>query len=123
MKNHTSPKLTARLKRKVRIKKRIPLESGVTRLCVFRSNKHIYAQLIDDRVGKVLSSVSTRSKEIAAKIGGHANLSAAKEIGAAIAQIAKQHKIEKVCFDRNGYRYHGKVKAIADAAREQGLKF
>ena len=121
--SHTSPKLAARLRRKVRIKKKIRPERGVKRLTVFRSNKHIYAQLIDDRNGKVLTSASTMSKDLKTKIAGKNNLSAAKDVGAAIAKAAKALKIDQVCFDRNGYRYHGKIKALADAAREAGLQF
>ena len=82
------------------------------RLCVFRSNKHIYAQLIDDNKGQTLIAVS-----------GKANVKKAKEVGQLIAQQALEKKIEKVVFDRGGYRYHGRVKAVAEGAREGGLKF
>ena len=116
-------KLISRNKRKIRIKKKIKPERGLTRLCVYRSNQHVYAQLIDDMAGKVLTAVSTMSKDIADKAAGHANVAAAKVVGAAIAKRATELKITRVCFDRNGYRFHGKVKAVADAAREAGLKF
>lgn len=119
----SNKKYNARIKRKIRIKKKLKPESGLPRLCVFRSNKHLYAQLINDQEGKVLTSASTLSKEIASQTKGHSNIEAAKLIGGLIAQQAAQLKIESICFDRNGYRFHGKVKAVADAARAAGLKF
>lgn len=93
------------------------------RLCVFRSGDHIYAQVIDDRAGRTLASASSLDAEIRKQLKGGGNLAAAKVIGKAIAERARAAKIERVVFDRGGYKYHGRVKALADAAREAGLKF
>ena len=92
------------------------------RICVFRSNKHLYAQLIDDETGKCLGSVSTLSKEVREKNlkGG---VEQAKAVGTALAGKAKSLKVEKAVFDRGGYRYHGVVKALAEAIREGGVAF
>jgi large subunit ribosomal protein L18 len=89
------------------------------RLSVFRSSKHIYAQLIDDMTGATLAAASTAGK--AGKYGG--NVKAAKEVGTKLAEAAKAKGISKAAFDRGHYRYHGRVKALADAAREGGLQF
>ena len=91
------------------------------RLAVYRSLKHIYAQVIDDRKGHTVAAASSSEKSSAVKGGG--NLTGAKEIGTLIAQRAKEKGINKVVFDRGGYLYHGRVKALADAAREAGLEF
>ena len=91
------------------------------RLSVFRSNANITAQIIDDEKGVTLVSVSTLEKEL--KIANGGNVEAAKLVGAEIAKRAKKAKIEEVVFDRGGYLYHGRVKALAEAARENGLKF
>lgn len=91
------------------------------RLNVYRSLNHIYAQLIDDGSGKTLASASTTEKKSGKKSGG--NVASAKEIGKAIAQRAQEKGIKKVVFDRGGYLYHGRIKALADAAREAGLEF
>ncbi len=93
------------------------------RLSVYKSLNHIYAQLIDDVTGKTLLSASTTEKDVrsAGKHGG--NVQAAKQVGMSIAQRALEKKITNVVFDRGGYRYHGCIKALADGAREQGLKF
>jgi len=91
------------------------------RLAVFRSLKHIYAQVIDDRQGKTLAAASSGEKNSSVKSGG--NLAGAKEIGKLIAERAKTKGISKVVFDRGGYLYHGRVKALADAARAAGLEF
>jgi large subunit ribosomal protein L18 len=95
----------------------------VTRLTVYRSNSHIYAQLIDVTGSKVLTSASTLEPEVRKELKSGGNVKAAAEIGKRIAQRAKQLGIEAVAFDRAGYKYHGRVKALADAAREHGLKF
>lgn len=94
------------------------------RLAVFKSARHIYAQVIDDNAGRTLAQASTLDPEVAKQVGGDArgNVAAAKLVGQAIAQRAKQSGIEQVVFDRGGFIYHGKVKAVADAAREAGLK-
>lgn len=91
------------------------------RLAVFRSTKHIYAQIIDDLAGRTLASASTREADFKGSYAGNAE--AAKKIGALIASRAKEAGIESVVFDRGGHRYHGRVKALAEAAREGGLKF
>ena len=93
-----------------------------TRLTVFRSAKHIYAQLIDPETGRTIGIVSTRSKQVAGDSGG-GNIEAAKRVGQAVAALAKKKKISEVVFNRNGFLFHGRVKALADAAREAGLQF
>jgi large subunit ribosomal protein L18 len=93
------------------------------RLCVFRSLGHIYAQVIDDRAGRTLASASSLDAEVRKQLKGGGNLAAAKVVGKAISERARAAKIEQVVFDRGGYKYHGRVKALADAAREAGLKF
>ena len=110
-----------------RVHQRVRLKVAGTperpRLCVYRSIDHIYAQVIDDRVGKTLVSASSSDKETKKGLKGGGNVAAAKVVGKTIAQRAKAAGIEKVVFDRGGYKYHGRVKALADAAREAGLKF
>ena len=93
------------------------------RLTIFRSNRYIYAQVIDDKNGKTLVSASSLEKDLRAKFASHATAEAANEVGKLIAQRAKAAGISTVVFDRGGYRYHGRVKALADAAREGGLSF
>lgn len=105
-----------RIKRHKKIRAKIKSDSGVLRLCVFRSNNHIYAQLINDEQGKTIISVSDsglkgKKQEIA------------KQVGINLAAKAKENKIEKVVFDRGGYKYHGRVKALAEGVREGGIKF
>jgi large subunit ribosomal protein L18 len=92
------------------------------RLTVFRSAKHIYAQLIDPVEGRTIGTVSTRRKEISGG-GSTGNVEAARKVGKAIADLAREKQIESVVFNRNGFLYHGRVKALAEAAREAGLKF
>lgn len=93
------------------------------RLSVYRSSKHIYAQIIDDYAGKTLASVATTSGEVRGELANGGNIAAAKQAGRAIAEKAKQIGVTKVAFDRGGRKYHGRVKALADAAREGGLQF
>lgn len=93
------------------------------RLCVYRSTGHIYVQVIDDRTGKTLVSASSVDKESKKNMKGGGNIAAAKTVGKTIAERAKAAGVVKVVFDRGGYRYHGRVKALADAAREAGLQF
>ncbi|MDP9175689.1 MAG: 50S ribosomal protein L18 [Planctomycetota bacterium] len=94
------------------------------RLSVFRSDKHIYAQIIDDYTGKTLAAVaSTNSETLGGELKNGGNVAAARKIGLAIAAKAKDAGVSAVCFDRGGRQYHGRVKALADAAREGGLKF
>lgn len=93
------------------------------RLSVFRSEKHIYAQVIDDLDGRTLASASSMMGDVRGDLKHGANIAAAKRVGAAIAQKAKAAGVSKVAFDRGGRKYHGRVKALADAAREAGLSF
>ena len=93
------------------------------RLCVFRSLAHLYAQVIDDASGQTLAAASSLDKETRQHTKGGGNVAAAKVIGKAVAERARAKGIEQVVFDRGGYRYHGRVKALAEAAREAGLKF
>ena len=93
------------------------------RLCVYRSLGHIYAQVIDDHTGKTLVSASSIDTDTKKNLKGGGNVAAAKVIGKAIAERAKAAGVSKVVFDRGGYKYHGRVKALADAAREAGLQF
>ena len=113
-----------RKRRHYRVRNKIFGTPDRPRLMVYRSNQNIYASIIDDVNGKTLVSASTISKEIKGQISGNAsNTESAKLVGKAIAEKAKSKGIENVVFDRGGYLYHGRVKALADAAREGGLKF
>jgi len=114
-------KVERRQKLKWRIRKKISGTSERPRLSVFRSNKEIYVQLIDDTNGSTIAAANSRGKDIASKEGNKVDV--AKSIGLAIAEKAKSKGIENCVFDRGGYLYHGRVKAIADGAREGGLKF
>ncbi len=109
-----------RQRRHIRVRRKISGTSECPRLCVYRSNTNIYAQIIDDVAGNTLVSASTLDKEIKIK---HANKEAAKEVGTLIAKKAAEKKIKQVVFDRGGYIYHGVVKELAEAAREGGLEF
>jgi len=113
----------ARSHRKSRIRKKVEGTPERPRLTVFRSAKHIYAQVVDDTKGMTLVTVSTLSKDLRADAGDKAKSDAAKLIGTAVATACKSKGIAKVVFDRNGYLYHGRIKALADAAREAGLDF
>jgi large subunit ribosomal protein L18 len=113
-------KTVIRERRQNRIRRKIIGTAERPRLAVFTSGKHIYAQVIDDSKGTTLASASTLDKELK---GSGDNVAGAKKVGASVAARAKAKKIEVVVFDRGGFRYHGKVKALADAAREAGLKF
>lgn len=98
-------------------------ELKIVRLAVHRTNKHIYAQVIDNTNGKVLTSASTIEPEVRKQLAGGSSISAAAEIGKRIAKKAKNIGISKVGFDRSGFKYHGRIRALADAAREHGLVF
>ena len=117
-----NPKETARLKRKKRIKKKIGGGERL-RLSIFRSSKHIYAQIVDDGKGQTLAAASTLSGELTEILGGLKKTDAAKAVGKLLADRAKAQGIDKVVFDRNGFLYHGRVKAVADSCREHGLDF
>lgn len=114
-------KIKIRKKRHYRIRKRVSGTANKPRLCVFRSNKDIYVQLIDDENSQTIGSASSREKDIAAQKGTKVEIS--KLVGSAIARKSADLGITEVVFDRNGYLYHGRVKAVADGAREGGLKF
>ena len=114
-------KNAVRRKRHLRVRKNISGTPERPRLNVYRSNKNIYAQLIDDVNHKTLASASTQDKEFKGELGS--NKEAASEVGKLIAERAKNAGVETVVFDRGGYLYHGRVAALADAARENGLKF
>jgi large subunit ribosomal protein L18 len=116
-------KLTGRERRKLRIRNKISGTTERPRLSVFRSSKHIYAQVVDDTTGKTLAAASTLSGDLKGSLDEATKTDAAKKVGALIAKICLGKKVEKVVFDRNGYLYHGRVKALADAAREAGLNF
>jgi len=108
--------------RRVRVRRRIE-GSPHPRLVVNRTARHIYAQLVDAESGRTLTTVSTRSKALAGAVSTQGKLEAAKAVGQALAQAALEKSIERVVFNRNGFLYHGRVKALADAAREAGLRF
>jgi large subunit ribosomal protein L18 len=108
----------ARSRRKKSIRKRVAGSEGRPRLTVFRSNKHIYAQVIDDMAGKTLAAASS----LAVKVDGK-KVDAATAVGEAVAQACSTAGVQKVVFDRNGYIYHGRVRALADGARKGGLEF
>ena len=106
-----------------RVRTRVAGTTERPRLCVYRSLGHIYTQVIDDRTGQTLASASSVDKETKKNLKGGGNIAAAKVIGKAVAERAKSAGVSKVVFDRGGYKYHGRVKALADAAREAGLQF
>jgi large subunit ribosomal protein L18 len=108
--------------RSVRVARRLAGGDRV-QLTVYRSARHIYAQLVDPETGRTLGGVSTRSPSVAEGLASTGNVEAARRVGKAIAELARSRNVEKVVFHRNGFLYHGRVKALADAAREAGLDF
>lgn len=118
LKNKTAHKVTKRLKNRARIRKKVDGAAERPRLNVYRSGRHIYAQIIDDGAGKTLVSYSTLEGGITSK-----NRDSAKKVGQEIAKRALGKNIKSVVFDRSGYVFHGRVKAVADGAREAGLSF
>ena len=118
--NESQKRRVSRLKRQARVRKKVRGTTECPRLSVFRSAKHIYAQIIEDTTGKTLVAASTVSKDI--DLAQCGNVDAAKAVGAAIAKKALDQNITQVVFDRNGFLYQGRVQALADAAREAGLK-
>ena len=118
-------KIIGRERRKLRIRSRISGTEERPRLSVFRSGRHIYAQVVLDGSGeaKTLAAASTLSRDLKGTLGEDNKSDAARKVGALIAKICLSKNIEKVVFDRNGYLYHGRVKALAEAAREAGLQF
>lgn len=117
----TSNKQIVRYKRKTRIRSGLEGTGEKPRLAVFRSNKHIYVQLIDDVKGRTLAAASTQEEELRGKV--NASIDGAKSVGGLIAKRALTKGIQNVVFDRSGYLYHGRIKALADSARDGGLKF
>lgn len=115
--------IVGRERRKLRIRRKISGTSDKPRLSVFRSAKHIYAQVVDDVAGTTVAHASTLSREVRDEVTEASKLDAAKKVGQSIAKALLAKGIQKVVFDRNGYLYHGRVRALADAAREAGLKF
>ena len=112
----------SRLRRVAKTRARIR-RTATSRLCVFRSPQHVYAQIIEPSGGRVLVSASTVEREVREQIGYGGNVGAAAAVGKRLAEKAKDAGIRRVAFDRSGYKYHGRVKALADAAREGGLEF
>jgi large subunit ribosomal protein L18 len=112
-----------RIGRHQRIRKKITGTSDQPRLCVHRSLNNLYVQLVDDSLGNVLFGMSTREKSVSQKIKYGGNVNAASVLGEAFAAVAQKKGIKKVCFDRGGYLYHGRVKAFAEAARKGGMEF
>jgi large subunit ribosomal protein L18 len=121
IRRQTSSKQVVRFKRKRRIRARIEGTIEKPRFSVFRSNRHIYAQLVDDVKGHTLVAASTMEEELRSKVSG--TIEGAKTLGQLVAKRALAKNISQVTFDRSGYLYHGRIKALADAAREGGLKF
>jgi len=119
----TSAKKVAWAKRKARVGRRVHGTAERPRLTVYRSLNHIYAQVVDDERGATLAAASSVSQTIRQQEGHKGNVNTAKKVGAAIAQACQAAGVKKVVFDRNGYLYHGRVKALAEAAREGGLEF
>jgi len=117
----TNPKAVARQKRIKRIRKKIFGTSERPRLRVFKSARHIYGQIIDDTAGRTIVAMSTMSKDFPAEVKGKTE--AARQVGMKLAELAKAKGIERVVFDRGGYIYHGRVKALSEGAREGGLEF
>lgn len=112
-----------RAKRHLRVRKKVSGTTERPRLMVRRTLHHIYATIVDDAKGHTLAAASTREKSLADALESHTNIDAAKRVGAAIAEKAKSLGVSAVVFDRGGYQYHGRVQALADAAREAGLEF
>jgi len=113
----------ARKKRHARIRAKVEGTKARPRICVFRSSRHIYAQIIDDSAGHTLASAGTLDVEIRDKVAGKAKIEVAELVGSLVAKRALDKGIDQVAFDRCGYKYHGRVKALAEAARKAGLKF
>jgi large subunit ribosomal protein L18 len=115
--------VVGRERRRLRIRRKISGTAERPRLSVFRSAKHIYAQVVDDAGGQTLAHSSTLSREVRGEVTDANKVDAAKKVGHAIAKLLLAKGIDKVVFDRSGYLYHGRVRALADAARAAGLKF
>ena len=116
-------RIVGRARRKLRIRKKITGTGERPRMSVFRSAKHIYAQVVNDVAGQTVAHMSTLSKEVRGTIGEDNKSGAAKKVGEAIAKALIAKGIKRIVFDRNGYLYHGRVRALAEAARKAGLEF
>ncbi len=112
-----------RIRRHARVRRRMTGEAQRPRLSIFRSLHHVYAQLIDDASGHTIAAASTREKVVSEGLDSHSSTAAAQRVGTIIAERAKAKGISAVVFDRGGYKYHGRIKALADAARGAGLEF
>jgi len=136
MKSKATPRLKGRHRRHMRIRKKVNGTAERPRLTVYRSLNHIYVQLVDDLAGRTILTLSSSHKDVIGALqeakgqqakpdakGAKGKIAASKEVGKRVAQLAKEKGIERVCFDRGGYLYHGRVKAVADGAREGGLNF
>jgi len=123
MENRIRDKIARRLRRKRRVRRRVVGTPDRPRLSVFRSHKNIYAQIIDDTVGRTLVAASTMDKELRSEIGYGGNKAAAAMVGRKLAERALRAGVRKVVFDRSGYAFHGRVKELAEAARREGLEF
>ena len=120
----TNPRARGRVLRQKRVRKRVHGTNARPRLCVYRSSKHIYVQVISDESGRTLTTASSLSEALRPTLQKKtATVAAAKEVGTLVARLCQEQGIVQVVFDRNGFLYHGRVKALADAAREAGLKF
>jgi large subunit ribosomal protein L18 len=120
----TNPRERGRALRQQRVRKRVRGTNARPRLCVFRSGRHLYAQVISDESGQTLTAASTLSEELRATLQKKsATVAAAKEVGTLLARKCQERGIAQVIFDRNGFLYHGRVRALAEAAREAGLQF
>jgi large subunit ribosomal protein L18 len=116
-------RIVGRERRKLRIRRKVNGTGNRPRLSVFRSAKHIYAQVVDDAAGTTIAHSSTLSRSVRDSLSEASKLEAAKKVGQSIAKVLLERGIDKVVFDRSGYLFHGRVRALADAAREAGLKF
>jgi large subunit ribosomal protein L18 len=121
--NQQKRKMAGRLRRRLHVRHKVVGSAERPRLCVFRSSKHIYAQLIDDQSGQTLASASSLGGELGEKLSYGGNAKAAAAVGELLAKAAKAKGIQKAAFDRGHYRYHGRLKALAEAARKGGLQF
>ncbi len=116
-------RIVGRERRKLRIRRKISGTPERPRMSVFRSAKHIYAQVVDDTAGETVAHASTLSRDVRGDLSESNKLDAAKKVGKTIARLLLAKGIDKVVFDRSGYLYHGRIRALADAAREAGIKF
>ena len=124
MKSKATPRLKGRHRRHMRIRKKVSGTAERPRLTVYRSLNHIYVQLVDDLAGRTILTISSSHKDVSGTLtGAKGKIAASKAVGKRVAQMAKEKGIERVCFDRGGYLYHGRVKAVAEGAREGGLNF